>query len=302
MAPRFGSLLFGIGWTSMTQKILIYEPLYKEKQELADSSFKPLTIVDNSLSGWRELKHLIDLYDSGTYLQAEFTGLFSPKFQLKTHISGAEFIHFVDSNPGGDVYFINPFPQIRYWSYNVWMQGEIAHPGLKKAAIQLLKAAQISIDIDGTPRQGREVLAYSNFWVGTPKFWEQYVGAILKPIYKFLLENPNHVATHGVMDITRHTVSAPFLPFIIERLFSTYLSFSSSLKIISYQAMEDFIVEKYCINDFERLLLSLMKQEVDVADSRMVFSDSLREKMHAFCHLFQQHHDNYYEFRPHPHS
>jgi hypothetical protein len=208
----------------------------------------------------------------------------------------------VDEYPGGDVYFINPFPQIRYWSYNVWMQGEIAHPGLKNAAIQLLKAAHVSIDIIGTPRQGCEVLAYSNFWVGTPKFWEQYVGAILKPIYKFLLENPNHEATHGVMATTRHTANAPLLPFIIERLFSTYLSFTPGLKTIAYEISENTIINEYCVNDFERLLLSLMKEEVDFADSRMLFPEQLMIKMNMACQLFQQHHFDYYQLRSHPHA
>ncbi len=285
----------------MNKDILIYEPLYKDNQRLVDPAFYPLIIKDNSFSEWRELKHLIDLYDAGSHLKAEYTGLFSPKFQLKTHISGAEFIDFVKSNPGGDVYFINPFPQIKYWSYNVWMQGEIAHPGLKKAAIQLLKVAQVSIDIDATPRQGGEVLAYSNFWVGTPKFWKQYVGGVLKPIYQFLLENPRHSAVIGVLAMTRHTVSAPLLPFIIERLFSTFLSLNPNIDAIYYAHSEYEITDKYCINDFEKLLVRLMKDEVDGADFNHRFTEKLMDSMNLACQLFQQHHNDLYEFRTHPH-
>lgn len=286
----------------MNKDILIYEPIYKDNQKIAEPSFCPLIIKDNSFSEWRELKHLIDLYASGSHLKAEYTGLFSPKFQLKTHISGEEFIDFVKNNPGGDVYFINPFPQIKYWSYNVWMQGEIAHPGLKEATKQLLKAININIDIDCTPRQGSAKLAYSNFWVASPNFWEHYVGNVLKPIYEFLINNPNHKITHKLMTITKHTKNTTLLPFIIERLFSTYLSFTQNLNIIPFKMTDSLIINKYCNNDFERLMVKLMKDEVDDADYKLQFSKQLIDKMYVVCRLFQQHHFDYYEFRPHPHA
>ncbi|MBU3574782.1 hypothetical protein [Polynucleobacter sp. UK-Mo-2m-Kol15] len=285
----------------MRKKILIYEPLYKANQKIVDLAFCPLMINDNSLSEWRELKHLINIYDAYIHFNAEYTGLFSPKFQLKTHITGEEFIDFVNSNPGGDVYFINPFPQIKYWSYNVWMQGEIAHPGLKKAAKQLLEAAKIPIDIERTPRHGSNLLAYSNFWVGTPNFLEKYIVGILKPINQFLLENPNHPATIGVLAMTKHTVSAPLLPFIIERLFSTYLSLNPDIDAVCYPYSESEIIDKYCINDFERLLVRFMRNEVDRADIDCRFTDGLLGKMNLACQLFQQHHNDLYEYKIHPH-
>ena len=96
----------------MNKNILIYEPLYKKNQKLVDPAFVPLKIKDNSLSAWRELKHLVDIYDSGANLKAKYTGLFSPKFELKTHISGSEFIDFVNNKPGADVYIINPVPSL----------------------------------------------------------------------------------------------------------------------------------------------------------------------------------------------
>ena len=285
----------------MIKDILIFEPLYRKNQRLKENLFSPLVIHDHSFSEWRELKHLVDLYDSGEFLKAKYTGLFSPKFQLKTHIDGQKFIEFVNNNPGADVYFINPFPQIKYWSYNVWMQGEIAHPGLICAATLLLESAQIPLDIKNTPRQGDETLSYSNFWIASPNFWKKYIGMVLKPIYEFLLNNPNHLATIQVLSETKHTVNGPLLPFIIERLFSTYLSFNQDIKVIAFKYTRNELIELCCLNDFERLLLIGMENEVDRADHNHFCPDDLVLRMKFTCQLFQKHHDDYYEFRKHPH-
>jgi hypothetical protein len=286
----------------MNKKIKIYEPIYKENQQLEDPSFEPLYIKENKFSGMREFKHLIDLYESGSYLRSEYTGLFSPKFNLKTQITGKTFIDFVNNNSGGDVYFINPFPQIKYWSYNVWMHGEIAHLGLMKAAVNLLSAAQVPLDILKTPRQGSNLLLYSNFWIASQKFWNDYVGNVLKPIYKFVTENSNDLVTIQVMSLTKHTVNAPLLPFIVERLFSTYLSFNPNIIPIAYPHNKFEISEKYCLNDFEKILLVLMCDDVDKADSQDVFSSELLIRMKLACILFQQHHFDFYESKKHPHS
>lgn len=286
----------------MSEDIVIYEPIYRVNQKLANPAFYPLLIHDNSSFQYRELKHLVDLYDSGAHLRSRFTGLFSPKFQLKAHITGNEFINFAHRNLLADVCFINPFPQIGYWSYNVWMQGDIAHPGLKQAAQNLLAAVEIPLDIQSTPRHGANFLAYSNFWVGTPGFWEGYVGGILKPIFTFIQKYPTNIAVKESMLDTRHTVAAPLLPFIIERLFSTYISTNIGIDARPYRYLESEIIEKYCLNDFERLLLIMMRNEINKADRDQNFSTRIINQMNSACNLFQQHHNDYYGNRKHPHN
>src|SRR4051794_38631152 len=66
----------------------------------------------------------LDRYD------ADYIGLFSPKFSLKGVISLREFIAFVKANPGHDVYFVNPFPSIPYLAFNAWDQAEVVHSGI----------------------------------------------------------------------------------------------------------------------------------------------------------------------------
>jgi hypothetical protein len=283
------------------RKYGMYEPLYLPGQQLSSDAFLPLEIRDNRAAAWREFRMLVDLYRGGAYLKHAATGLFSPKFTLKSRITAEQFTDFVDAQPGCDVWFINPFPQLAYWSLNAWMQGEHAHLGLRQAAQSLLDAAGIGWQLNDVPRQGNGTLSYCNFWVGSPSFWEAYVGGILVPIADFLENNPNHAVARAVMLDTTHTDPAPFLPFIVERLFSTYLSLNPQCKVASY-AISDEQVAEYCIDDFERLLVRNMRPLVLEAEKSGAFDQRLTEQMDFMCAVWQQHFFDVYSLRPHPHT
>lgn len=285
----------------MSKTVAIFEPIYSPDQTLTCTGFLPLVRADNSRPEWREFKILVDMYRSGEHLRHDYTGIFSPKFTLKSRISGAAFIDFVRNKSQSDVCFINPFPQLAYWSYNVWMQGEHAHPGLTRAAQALVNASGLHWTIGDTPRHGPEILAYCNFWVGSKRFWDEYVGGILVPIANFLEGEPSHAAARAVMLDTIHTDPAPFLPFIVERLFSTYISLHPKLLRSAYpfSAQE---LQGYCINDFERLLLERMRKKVDEADTSGTFDEGLVDQMDTVCALWQKHFFDFYETRPHPHT
>ncbi|SDQ32733.1 hypothetical protein SAMN05443245_0931 [Paraburkholderia fungorum] len=285
----------------MSKTVAIYEPIYAADQTLTCTEFLPWVMADNSRPQWREFKILVDMYRNGDHLQHNFTGLFSPKFTLKAKMSGARFLEFVQRHSNADVCFINPFPQLAYWSYNVWMQGEHAHPGLKKAAQALLDASGVDLSIQHAARNGPQSLLYCNFWVGSRRFWQDYVGGVLLPIADFLDANPAHAAAVAVMTDTTHTDPAPFLPFIIERLFSTYISQRADLACAAYP-FDDQERRDYCINDFEKLLFDRMRTKVDEADASATFSPLLIEQMDMVCALWQKHFFDFYASRPHPHT
>ena len=285
----------------MSTTIGIFEPFYELNQSLSEPAFLPLVRESNLRPEWREFQILIEVYRSGKHLEHDYTGVFSPKFNLKCKISGEQFIEFVHANTGKDVYFINPFPQNAYCSFNVWMQGEYAHPGISSAAQSLLDACGLGVDIKNTPRHGPGVLAYANFWVGSREFWCQYVGGLLNPIAEFLENNPSHSATKCVMQETTHTDTAPYLPFIIERLFSTYLSAYPEYKIGAYQIDGEEILN-YCISDYERLLYKAMVSQVQSAEAVGIFSPELISQMDMLSALRQQYILELFTVKPHPHT
>ncbi|WP_254209774.1 hypothetical protein [Burkholderia multivorans] len=279
----------------------LYEPLYRPGQKVSADTFLPWKIRDNSAGSWREFRILVDMYRHGVHRRHTATGLFSPKFALKAKIAPDELTRFADAQSDFDVCFVNPFPQLPYWSFNAWMQGEHVHPGLREAAQALLNESGIEWDLAAVPRQDASVLAYCNFWIGTPRFWDAYIGGILVPIAEFLESHPDHPAARAVMIDTTHTDPAPFLPFIVERLFSTYLSFNPSCRALAYPIPGDAI-GKYCIDEFEQLLLAYMRPMVDEADRTGQFDQRLVEQMDFMCALWTRHFLDFYAHVPHPHT
>ena len=205
------------------ETIGIYEPIYRAGQVLQEPAFRPLPI-ENARPDWRELSIIVKMFRDGMHRRRGLTGLFSPRFQFKTKVTGAVFIDHVKRNPGADVYIVNASAHLPYISYNVWMEADWYHPGLVDRAQALLDACGIGWSLRDTARQGPDVVCYSNFWIATEKVWDDYVGGVLVPISEFMERHPESAVAQAVLAPTFHREPAPFLPFIVERLFSTYLS------------------------------------------------------------------------------
>lgn len=279
--------------------IAIYEPQYLPGQSPSEPAFRPLKLENNDYADWREFKIIVDMYRRGLHREQRYTGLFSPKFNLKTRVSGEKFVDFVRANAESDVCFINAFPQLAYISFNAWMDGEESHPGLAQRAQALLDACDIGWRVADLPRQDPKVLCYCNFWVGTERFWDAYVGGLLLPVARFLEENPTHPASLSAFEPTRHTDRAVFLPFIVERLFSSFLSKRSGEFSISRFPMDP---SAHSNNEFERYIVACCKDEIDDADRIGFFPPALKSKMALLCGLWRRYQFAYYENRAHPHS
>lgn len=277
--------------------ITIYEPIYADGQKLSETEFTPLDIRGNNYPAWREFKILVDMYRQGLHNRDGFIGLFSPKFRMKTGISPAEFTSFVQKNSNADVCLINMAGQLTVISYNAWMQGEIAHPGLTKIAKGIVSAAGAPVVIDEDARHGPDILCFSNFWVGKQAFWEKYVGGVLIPIAEFIERNADSEVVRSAFERTTHSIQCEFLPFVVERLFTTFLQDYDG-KIAAYPVDP---LDR-CINDFQREVVSSMMEEVRSADQRGEFTAELRKKMLMVSRLTQMYTLSYYSTHPHPHT
>lgn len=279
----------------------IYECIYEKGQKVSDHQVAPLAIA-NEHPERRELQAYVQAYRQDLHRLHDRTAVFSPKFALKAGMDAATFKHFCEQNKAADVCHVNPFPHLRYWTYNVWEHGECFHPALTARSQALLDAVGIPLHLSETPRHGARYLAYCNFWAGTEAFWDNYVGGVLVPISDFLDSEPEHPAVQGIMTDTQHTQASPYLPFMIERLYSTWISLQPGLRVADYPVSHEELMTLYSETDFNRLLVLHMRETVDQCDATGVFPAEVRQRMADMCALYRQHFFDYYEHRPHPHT
>lgn len=285
----------------MEKDVIAYEPLYLVGQSLSDDIMTPLDWQKNPLPTWREFALYVHVFREQKHKHAEMTGILSPKFKLKTGVAPKNFLDFVRANISTDVVYINPFPQIPYFSYNVWMQGEVAHPGLTQCGQDLIQAAGLPWRLSELQRQKHDVVCFSNFWLGSQEFWEGYVGGVLQPIASYLETNPNSAISRAVLQPTLHTDPAPYLPFIIERLFSSYLSAMPEISRAEWCFTPDEVMER-CVNQYERNLVESMRMRVHEADKSDVFPVGIKAEMQLMCELWQRQFWEYFSNHQHPHA
>jgi hypothetical protein len=180
---------------------------------------------------WHENEVFFREYISGNITRNGLHGYLSWRFSEKTLISEESFIDFIDENPGYDVYFINPFPELADLYSNVWEQGEIHHAGIKNLAESLFKKVGYNLDLDSM-RNDKTTLLYCNYWVGNKKFWDAYMNFLL-PIYNQLKVMSKEELSTYTADAGYHT-GVGYITFLMERLFSTFLSQSTDLKYKPY--------------------------------------------------------------------
>ena len=285
----------------MNDTVVAYEPIYSRNQQVSNSALLSYDWLENPLPEWRELAILVKMYDDKVFQSARMTGLLSPKFAKKTKVSPIEFLNFARQYSDSAVCFINPFPQIPYFSFNVWMQGEVAHPGLMQRAQDLLKSCNISWNLNEVPRQSSDVVCYSNFWLGSNEFWDEYVGMVLVPIARFLKNNSESPVVRAVLQPTSHTDPAPYLPFIAERLFSTFLSLNTQISRMSWQYTR-LETCNLCVSEYETKLFEGMYEQVTEADKLEIFPIATKNEMQAKCALWQEHFWEYFMTHDHPHT
>lgn len=277
----------------------IYEPQWRAGQALEAAGFLPLPLPDNRHADWREFRILVDFWRRGDHRKADMTGIFSPKFQLKSGIRGSDFLSFAQAQDGVDVCIVNVFPRIPSYAYNVWFQGEGVHPGLTARAQDLLDAAGIGWDLSATPRHNRSNTCFGNFWVATPRFWDAYVGGVLDPVARYLEDHPRSAVTRAVLEPTTYLVAAPFLPFIAERLFSTYLSHHPELVVAPMDSQPGHRPVEF--TEFRHSVIAHLKHRVEASDAVQHFSEELKSDMALLSRLVGMYHTLYYSVHPHPH-
>jgi len=201
--------------------IKIHQIFYDESQRVhLDNHFVPYNNEGKNYPFNFEYAVFFDLYKKTNWSQVDLLGTVSWKFSQKTGLSGEKLLRHISENPGMDVYFVNPFPELSIYN-NVWEQGDAFHPELTKITSLLLKECGYSdniLSIENPPN----LMAYCNYWVANKKFWDAYI-QFLTPLWTYLQKGDSSVEKYLQCSADALTES-PYLPFIFERLFSSFLS------------------------------------------------------------------------------
>jgi hypothetical protein len=285
--------------TSSSRKprpVVVYEPLYAPGQRLSEPAFVPFSTA-NDRPEWREFAIMLEMYRRGVHRNGGLTGLFSPKFGAKSGITGETFIEFAQSQATANVVMVDAQPQQAFMAYNVWQNGEIVHPGLLPRSQALLEAVGIDWQLAAQARHGPEILCYSNFWVADEAFWDSYVGGILLPIGQFIEAHPDAPVVRAIMEPTRHLTPALFLPFMTERLFTTYLALHPGWQAVPLQLDP----RERCVSPIESMIVDFTRSRIERA-SREGFGDDLIELLNFMMMVRREYHEIYFKSRTHPYT
>ena len=228
----------------MSAKISIFQVYYNNdtKQHL-DPAFIPFDNTTNPCPEEREFYVYRKYFEENGYdVGNDYIGFMSWKFGNKAQISGAEFLSFIAENPGYDVYFINPFPEISFFQ-SPWEEAEMCHPGIVERTRKLFP--EISDQLLSIKNTTLNTLR-CNFFVGNQRFWEKYFKDFCLPAYQklnsFRGEAYNQYFCQA--DIRSDRQDLGYFPFIFERLFSSFLALNKEIKYLGYQYSENQLKTK----------------------------------------------------------
>ncbi len=268
--------------------IVIFQNVYSDTVVgWLDTSFLPVDGRRNSRTETREIGLFLRMFHEGLYRCAPLTGILSPKFTAKTRITGAAFLEFIRRNPGYNVYFINPFPQNVYYSFNVWHHGEVCHRGLMALAEILFDRAGYGTGLILQPRDAHATALYSSYWVGDEEFWSGYVSMVIR-LMEALQTLPESLSRRYLLFDPEYPDPVSMTPFIFERSFSSYLHWNPEIRALAYPFTRAEMLP-YC-NNFEREIMIAFGELVDEIDrrrqytaaDRAVFDSLARFRIEAF--------------------
>lgn len=152
-------------------------------------------------------------------------GAVSWKFYQKTGVSGTELKRYIADNSGYDVYYCNPHVHLEAIFPNLWLQGETAHPEFMDLSQEIFRVADIPKKWLTAVYPAR-AFASTNYMIATPAFWQayiEYVESTLKKIHAGLDDRRLELLFSSAADYRNLHAGASYLPFIVERLFMTFM-------------------------------------------------------------------------------
>ncbi|HRG77338.1 MAG TPA: hypothetical protein PLX69_22455 [Leptospiraceae bacterium] len=206
----------------------------EQVSKVSENCFPYFNTSDFESDLFLEYSVILKSYLDGFYKEGDLAGVLSWRFFEKARKTESEFFEFIRKNPGYDVYFINPFMEQVTMYESVWKQGGTNHPGLLEIADSIFQKLGYGFKASDVKNTSADTL-YCNYWIGSPAFWEKYI-AFTKPIHDYILENKNDTEiVDKLKSNAPYHYPVSYIPFLMERLFSTLLWRDPSIKYLAYE-------------------------------------------------------------------
>jgi hypothetical protein len=230
----------------------IYQVYYEENQkQFLNSEFVPFDNTSNKKPNLFEYYIFLIGYKQAISENLSHWGFFSWKWESKCKIKPQQFIDFIEKNPNQDVYVMNWAPYIESISSNIWNHGEYYHFGLSDIFNKIFKKIGFEGYTTDNIIMDKKTFCFSSYFVASKKFWKDYL-AFLKQIKSTIDNNIELKILVYRKTIYNNHESYSFFPFLIERLFSTFLVIYGDYSILNYPY--DFsIYRKYIGDNYEEL-------------------------------------------------
>ena len=226
--------------------IKLYQPYIGEDEKNSlPPSVIPWDAASNTDNSTREYELFKQVHQANTG-KNDAWGLVSRKFTHKSLLAVEDFIHFAEQklSEGNDCVFVNPMMGIEALHFNVWQQGvQCGHAGLEKIIDFLEKSLGVPFN---TPMD-RNTFAFCNYFIAKPSFWNAYFAFVDQALQFLDQEATNNTEVGSIYAGTgsyHRDANVTMKPFIIERLFSTFIQ-NSEFKVASFTYGKGFYEYKF---------------------------------------------------------
>lgn len=234
----------------------IYQVYYKKEQkQFLNPEFTPFNNTSNKRPDLMEYYIFYIGYKKAMTENLSHWGFFSWRWNEKSKIKPQDAINFIDKNPNQDVYIMNWTPYYESINWNVWSNGEKSHPGSLSIILKILKEMGYDSEIVYAIMP-RNIFCFSSYFVASKKFWKNYLIFLKK--FKNVIDNNDLLRAqifkkqkYSNKNGTEYHQNYTFFPFIVERLFSTFLSIYYDDYLICNYPYEFEAYKRYIGDDYK---------------------------------------------------
>lgn len=189
-----------------------------------DPTFEPLELKPDQ-SSYPEITLHAQIQRDASLRENVLWGVVPAHFTEATGLSGADLRNLIELNPGYDLYFCHPRPELEAIYHNLWLEGAGAYPDFGLLASEFLKATGLGAELLEAVTPSR-LFGSGQFIVATPAFWDAYldfVHSTLTTANQKLNKTARAMLNAEWRPDEPGNAPSTYLRLVLDRLFSTFL-------------------------------------------------------------------------------